>query len=637
MNTFQKLSQPGRIGNIEIKNRIIMASLATSFMDADGSVNDRQIAYYVERARGGIGLIMTETAYSRAKPYPGRLEINDDRFIPGLSRLASAVHDAGAKIALQICVGRGRNDVVECLSASGVPTPGTGVTPRVMNADEIEIYIKDFGESARRAREAGFDGIELHAIGGYLLADFLSPFTNRRKDEYGGSIENRARFALELIKAAKERAGTDYPFICKLMANEHLEGGLQLKDAIVIAQLMEKYGADAIEVHSGTVAVSPEWAMPPMRGLRCCNVAEANAIKKNVSIPVIVGGRIVEPEEAEAILGEGSADFISVARAVLADPEWPQKALTGRAKEIRKCIGCLHCLDCILVPPQRAVTCSVNPGAGEEKDFVIEPAAKRKRVLIIGGGPGGMEAARICARRGHDVSIWEKGEKPGGQLNLAMKPPFKVELEYVTEFLTQEIKRLGVKVELGKEGTAEAILAYGPEAVIIATGARPSKPNIPGINGPNVITAIEALADDTKVGKDAVIIGGGLIGCETAEYLVSRGRKVMVIEMTDKLAVGLNSAIKRMLLASLENAGVKILTGCEPVEINKDGVKVKIENSLALFPAGTVIIATGMKPNNELSGMLENRVSELYTIGDSAKPGLIFDCIYQAAHVAVKI
>ncbi len=636
MKEYQRLFAPGKIGKLEIKNRIAMAAMAMFYVSEDGSVSDRQLAYYAERARGGVGVIITEAAYPRRKPYPMRLEINDDKYIPGLSRLAAAVHNAGAKIILQMNVGRGRGDVVECVSASDVPTPGTGVKPRALAVAEIETLVKEFGEGATRARKAGFDGIEIHANGGYLVDEFLSPFTNRRTDEYGGSVERRAKFALDLVRAAKSSAGSDYPVLFKLMSDEHMEGGLQPSQAIVICQLLEKAGLDAVEVVSGNFHMTDEWAIAPMSIPRCYNIGLSAAIKKNIGIPVLVGGRIIEPNEAEDILLQGKADFISLGRALMADPEWPNKASAGRSKDISKCISCLHCMD-DLFKRGKGATCTVNPALGEEASFIIKPASKKKRVLVIGGGPAGMEAARVCALRGHEVTLWEKGTKLGGTLNVAIKPPHKEELNTILDYLPTQINKLGVKIELEKEATAESVSKFAPDVVIVATGASPATLDIPGANRRNVVSALKVLAEEAEVGQDVVVIGGGLVGCETADFLSERGKNVTVLEILEQVASDLGRTNRKMILDRLIRADVKMVTKFKPMEITEKGVKGVSDSSTVLFPADTVIMAVGMKPNDKLAKALKGRVADLYVIGDSAKPCLIFDATYEGAHTGIKI
>lgn len=637
MREYPKLAQPGRIGKMELKNRLALAAMAMFYVSEDGSVSDRQMDYYVARARGGTGLIITEAAYPRKKPYPVRLEINDDKYIPGIARLADAIHKAGAKIVLQMNPGRGRNDAVECLSASDVPSPAGIASPRAMTVEEIETLVHDFGEGVRRAAETGVDGIQIHANGGYLVDEFLSPNSNRRNDAYGGTVEKRTKFAIDLLKVSKARAGADFPVILKLMAEEHMEEGLPISQAIIIAQLLEKAGLDGLEVVSGNFAWTDDWCIAPMGIPRGYNNAFAAAIKANVKMPVMVGGRIVDPQQAEAILAAGYADFIALGRPLMADPEWTSKAFSGHARDIRLCISCLHCMDDLFKRKQGA-TCTVNPALGEEGTFVVKPAAKKKKVLVIGGGPAGMEAARISAERGHEVTLWEKADRLGGTLNVAVIPPHKEEIATVAEYLTGQLSKLGVRVEPEKEADEKSILDFGADVVFVATGADPARLNVPGADQKKVVTAIDVLTGKAQVGRNVVVVGGGLIGVETAHYLVRKGHNITVVSRQDKVASELGRTNRKMIIDWLiRSSNVRLVANFKTEEITETAVVGTSDGARIAIPADTVVTSAGMKANDELASSLKGKVPELYVIGDSAKPALIWDAIYAGAHTAIKI
>ena len=381
---FTKLFQPGKIGNLSVPNRIVMAPMVSHFAEA-GMVTDRMIGYYAERIKGGTGLLVLEATYPRTIGHPGRVCIWGDQFIPGLKRMTDEIHRLGGKFAIEINPSRGRVDEADPISASNVPHPVTGRIPRALTVEEIRALEEEFGKAVARAREAGFDALMVHGGTGYIITEFISPRTNLRKDEYGGSIRNRARLAVEMVREAKKRGGKDFPVIMRLTASERIEGGTSLEDILETCRLIEEAGVDAIDVVSG-VAETMEWVSPNLYLPPACNAPLAEAIKKKISIPVMVAGRIHEPELAEEILQKNQADFLVMGRTLLADPYFPAKAREGRTKEIRKCIACLRCLESFgaHVP----LVCAVNPMVGRERD--PEPkVGKKKKVVVVGGGPAG--------------------------------------------------------------------------------------------------------------------------------------------------------------------------------------------------------------------------------------------------------
>ncbi len=442
---FPKLCEPIKIGNLELKNRMVMAPMSLFFAPQDGSVTDRIIEYYRERALGGIGLIITECVYGNPGGHPFRLHIWHDKYILGLKTLADAVHRAGGKVAIQINMNRGRNDEVEPLSASGVPNPTDRVIPKVIEVEQIKRVVDGFGEAVRRARESGFDAVEIHGAGGYLVEEFLSPLTNKRSDEYGGDVEKRARLVLEMVKCGKAKAGTDYPIYCKF-AHERINGGFATEDAIEVAKMMQKLGVEAIEVASGNLAWSPTFTIPPMARPRGLNTDFSAEMKHALTLPVIVTGRINDPAFAERVLQEGKADLIGLGRPMIADPEFAKKVTEERPEEIRKCLACNHCSDSILVHRQ-PVSCSINTALGKESEHRKKSAKIRKEVLVVGGGIAGMETARLAASLGHTVTLWEKSKELGGMLNIASRPPYKEELRTLTAYLINQLNKLKVHVE----------------------------------------------------------------------------------------------------------------------------------------------------------------------------------------------
>ncbi len=636
---FQKLFEPGRIGSMEIKNRLVMPPMGTSLALKDGTVTDRQIDYYEERAKGGPGLVIVELACVDApvgKAMVKQVAIDDDRFIPGLSRLAEAIKRNGARAAIQIHhAGRqtsARWTGHQLVAPSPIAMSG-GEQPRELTLEEIATLVARFGEAAERAKRAGFDGVEIHGAHCYLICQFLSPLSNHRQDAYGGSIENRARFLLEIIRAIRKRVGKDYPVWCRLSAMEiGAEGGITLEDTQVVAQLAEKAGADAIHVSAHPVAPARR---PPMAQPPCAFVPFAEAIKRVVSVPVITVSRI-PPELGEEVIREGKADFISIGRPLLADPHLPQKVAAGRMEDIRPCLYCLTCLDS-LNWRKEGVCCAVNPTLGREREYAVKPAESPKRVIVVGGGPGGMEAASVAALRGHKVVLFDDGDELGGQMLLAVKPPFKETIETFRQYLVRQVTKSGVELRLRERFTSGWLAKLKPDVVVLATGVVPFIPQIPGIDGGQVIQASQVLAGD-EVGERVVVVGGELVGCETALYLAERGKKVTIMRRGPELATKVNQFIRIPLIGRLQAKGVTILTGVEYEEISDSGVVIRNgAGERKVVEADTVVLAAGAKPNTELLALVEGKVSKVLCVGDCVQPRGIREAVEEGCRAGLTI
>ena len=642
-----KLFSKGKIGKLELKNRIVMAPMATFYPSADGYVTTQMIRYYAERAKGGPGLIVVEATFPRREGYlPHKPWINDDRFIPGLKDLTSAMKQAGARVMLQLNTRRARDDGIDPVSASGVPLTKhyryTGLKPRVLSTKDVEEIVEEFGEAVTRVIRAGFDGLMIHGAHGYLVSEFLSPLLNKRNDKYGGNVENRARLALELLEQARREAGGDFPIIFRLTVDERRAGGFSLKDAIVTCQLLEKAGVDAIDVVSG-VMETYEWVAPPACVPRGYNVHLAAELKKVISVPVMVAGRINDPYLAEDILQQGKADFVDLGRALLADPQFPKKAKEGLVEDIRKCIACNECMN----PKLREeldipyLICAINPACGREQEFKLTLIGKAKNILVIGGGPAGMEAARIAALRGHEVTLWEKDEKLGGQLNLAIVPPHKEELKNLLTFLVTQVQKLGVGIELKKEATLTSIKGANPDAVVVATGSTPKIFDIPGGDRPNVSSVNMILASKCELGKRVIIVGGGSVGCETAEFLADKGCKVTIVtrrDEIDELAKEVSPFQRWFLIPRLRDKGIEVSVKTKAQKINEGGlVIIDIEGKERLLEADNIVLALGGAPNNSLFKILEEEISEVYAVGDCIKARRIIHAIHEGATVGLRI
>jgi 2,4-dienoyl-CoA reductase-like NADH-dependent reductase (Old Yellow Enzyme family)/thioredoxin reductase len=639
---FEKLLQPSKIGRMDLANRLVMSPMGNNFGSEDGDVTERQIAYYAERANGGPGLIITEMV-SIDSPLGQRgahqLRIDEDRYIKGLNQLTREIHQAGRKIAIQLChaglLAASAKVPLQPVAPSPVKYFGQTVTGE-MSYGEIEEVIAHFVNAARRAVEAGFDSVEIHAAHSYLLAHFLSPVFNRRSDEFGGNTENRARILLEIIGRTRQALGTNFPVWCRMNGAEYgIENGLTIDEAKKIALMAEKTGCAAIHVSAGGYGSYYGYNRACM-GQPKGNLSDLAAeIKKAVQIPVIAVGRI-DLLQGETLIREAKADFIAIGRAQIADPHLVRKAFTGRLADIRPCIGCNVCVD-DLTMLDVSLHCTVNACVGKERESKITRSQNVKKVLIIGGGPAGMEAAIVATRRGHEVTIWEKQPQLGGKLLLAAAPPHKAEIRPFTEYLVNQIKKLGVKVELGKTADLNSVQLFKPDAVVIAAGATPLVPPIPGVDSAKVVFAEDVLAGKA-VGRKVVIIGGGMVGCETAEFLVVTGKKVTIVEMLSEIATGVGSSLKMGLISRLTTGKVTVLTGTKCKEITEKTVIVtgKDGKDIALA-ADTVVLAVGAQPDIGLFQSLKDFIPEIEYIGDCVQPRRIIDAVGDGYRVGLSI
>ena len=644
---YKHLFEPGSIGKLKIRNRLVLPPMATMFADKDGTISENTIDYYEARARGGMGLIIVEiTAPGMQCTGPHQLSLGDDRFLPGWKKLAEAVHRHGAKIAVQLqhstmevrdgkFVQVGPSAVIVPTRIMGMP----GNPPHELTGDEIKEMVNWFADAAGRAKKAGLDGVEIHGAHQYLVAAFLSSATNQRKDKYGGSVENKARFMVEILQAARKKVGKDFPLWIRLNGQEWgVENGITISETKEYAQMAVKAGAQAIHV-SGYGAGS-YIATAPIADTAGVLVPLAAEVKKVVSVPVITVGRM-GPEIGEKVLCEGQADFVAIGRRNLADPELANKTAEGREDEINTCIGCMECIDRragIFDQNDFRVVCTVNPVNGHEKEYAITPAARVKTVAVVGGGPAGMTAARVAALRGHKVTLFEKGPALGGQLNIAALPPHKADIGPWIKYLTGQMGRTGVQVKLNSEATPEALSALKADAVVIAAGGSPAMVDIPGIDKPCVATADDVLSGRRKAGQKVVIIGGGTVGCETADYLAEQGKQVVVIEILKRAANDMYVMVRRRLLDDLRNRKVMLLTGacCEAI-LDGSVLVTTGDGKRENVPADTVIIAVGYQSNNGLVEQLKGSLAKVFCIGDASRPRRICDAVREGYLTGLKI
>ncbi len=637
--SYVKLFEPGKIGSLELKNRIVMPAMGCSLAESSGEAGARMIKYYADRARGGAGLIITEITRiddETGVGTPNQLSVTNTHVISQLHRLVEAVHAYDTKLFVQLhhpgnqtpsrLIG-GKQPV----SASDVTCKVIGEQPRALETEEVEAMVKKFVTGAVIAQKAGVDGVEIHAAHGYLVSQFLSPLTNKRTDKYGGSFEGRLRFITEIIMGIRAYCGPKFPISVRMNGNDYLPGGLEDEDGIRIAQYLEKLGVNCINVScgmydSGSTIIEPSYYAEGWKKHLGAN------IRKAVSIPVIAVDAIKHPSVAEQMLEEGNCDFVGIARGFLADADWGLKAKCGNEKVLRKCLGCMECFR--ILNDGLPLGCTVNPVLGREFEWGDEKLVKNgggKTVAVVGGGPAGMEAALTLAKRGFKVVLFEKSGKLGGTANLAAIPPNKGLLNELVDTMAAQIEEAGVEVHLNTPGTLEVINAAGAEAVFLATGGKPVCPNLPGIE--RAVTAEDVLAGKAEVkGENVVVVGGGVTGLETAETL-AKDHKVTVVEMLDKVGGNLYPSIVLHLAQEIMKAGGTIAKGKALVEVLEDKVCVKDTKTeeLAALPADTVVLAMGVRPERpEFAELSKAFGDNLILVGDADRTGQIYDALHTA-------
>jgi 2,4-dienoyl-CoA reductase-like NADH-dependent reductase (Old Yellow Enzyme family)/thioredoxin reductase len=626
------------LGKVEIKNRIAMAPMGLGNFSPDGSVDDRTLAYVEARSRGGAGLIISESVNVSKHQKPNLLGAYDDRFIPGLSKYADTVHKHDAKAFLQIGMLGGKYD--SCgYAPSAIDSPLYLSRPKELTTSQVREVIDEFVEAARRARKAGFDGVELHGAHSYLVGEFISPHFNRRDDEYGGDFERRMRFPTTIVQGIKNVCGDDFPIGFKFSAWEEVPNGVDHELALRIAQRMVDEGVAYI--HTQTTAYYPPLAtpsryptMPPMYVPRNTLLELAERVKRKIrKVPVVAAGGIVDPHDADNMIALRKADMVALGRALLADAEWPNKAEKG--KRIRPCIRCNVChYEAVCL--QRHAVCSVNPYLVHELEGSFDIAKKRKKVAVVGAGPAGIVAALTASRRGHDVILCEKENRVGGLLTAASIPEFKADVRALLEYYRGEIKDSRVRVKLNTNVTPDMVLQLRPDALIIAVGAPPVRPDTLGIDRGNVTTAEEALRNPGRVkGKNVAVLGGGTVGCEMALYLAEKGKRVVIVELLDNLLATEEIKNNTVVLEHLlEKSRVRAYTRSKVVEIAiKEMWIITDREKMRRIPADTVVLALGRKPNLNLIEGLRQCCLETYLIGDSVKQGGIFEAVHDADRI----
>jgi 2,4-dienoyl-CoA reductase-like NADH-dependent reductase (Old Yellow Enzyme family)/thioredoxin reductase len=645
MAKLSRLLSPIRIGSMELSNRICMGELGPNG-DGKGCPSQRTIDFYAARAKGGAGLIIVGGSYPSRNGATSRWGtwFFEDAVIPGWARLVKALRQANPemKIGVQL-LHCGRQMHVHAEGAFGDNKPVApsaisyqfGIVPHELTTKEVGEVVEEYVEATRRAQEAGFDCINLHGAHGYLISQFISPYSNRRTDRYGGSVENRARFACEIIEGIKKRCGRNFPVLIKINCRDYVNAPEQidLEHTKAVVPFLESAGADEIHISGGqhesyiAVPVSP-YTIP-----RAFFAEETGEIRKVARVPIGASCRINDLELAEKLLGEGKADLIWMARPFMSDAEFPNKAKEGRLDEIRTCIACCTCIDMLWDDWMREWRCAINPETMRETMLPMVPTVNPKKVLVIGGGPAGCEAGCVAAEGGHRVTLWEKEARLGGQVNLTTAIASKYEYRNIPRYYHARLKALGVSVEMNREATVERVKEFNPDVVILATGSLMERPSLPGVNGSGVVFATDVIEGKVKAGGRVVVIGGGVVGMETAELLSEQGKRVVMV-VRSKLGRGMVRMIYHILRGKLEKAGVEILTKTRTLGMDASGVRVMLPGGEERrIEADTVVLATGSRGNRSLLDGLEGVVTEIHVIGDALKPRNIMTAIYQGAMV----
>jgi 2-enoate reductase len=663
---YENLQKPIKIGSKFIKNRIALAPMGDIYQVFDmqtGVVNQNWVDYLAERAKGEVGLLI-----------PTAMKVADDILTYreyGLcdwvtfnhasmrvyNEIAQYAHAYGAAIFFQLSAGRGRvarpdafdDERFIPVSASdneGVFRPDKRCRP--ITGDEIKKIIKSFGEAAKILVKAGIDGVELHAHEGYLLDEFATSLWNKRTDKYGGNLEQRLTFAKEILYEIKDKAGSDFPVTYRFGVKHFIKSplksalrigepeiGRDVDESIELAKILEREGFDGLHLDVGCYE-SVYWSHPPTYQPWGCASELTAKVKQAVKIPCIVAGKVGIPQLAEKLIAEGKADMVALGRPLLADPYWAKKAFEGREEDITPCIGCHE--EMYKSEMYQFTTCAVNPFCANERNFSLQPAERKKKVLIAGGGVGGMEAASIATLRGHDVTIYEKTNKLGGHLIEASAPSFKEDIGKLLNYYNTRLGKLKIKVKYGNAVTPELVEKENPDTVIIATGSSPIIPRIPGVDKPHVVTCIDVFLNKKQVGDNVIVIGGGLEGCEMAAWLSQKKKKVTLIEQLPNLVTNIHRANRVMLMDMLEDGKVNILTKTTAKEITSKSVICSAEDgsTLELF-ADSVILAVGLKPERQLYDALVGKSRDVYQIGDCKEPRKIGDAIWEGCMLALHI
>jgi 2,4-dienoyl-CoA reductase-like NADH-dependent reductase (Old Yellow Enzyme family)/thioredoxin reductase len=634
---LEHVFSPFSFKGIELKNRIVMPPLASFLIEDDGSVTEKTIEHYRRRAAGGPAMVIMEAHAVSPEGIVShhQARIYDDRYIEGLSRIAHVIKEEGAVPAIQIHHA-GRQTPAKVIkqnpfAPSNLPCPTIRGEVEPLTVEGIQRIVRHFGEAARRCVQAGFELIEVHGAHGYLINQFLSRFSNIREDAYGGDADGRARFAFEIVREIRKIVGPDFPVSFKISAQEFVPNGLTVEESIEILKEIIPAGVDMVQVSAGNDA-TPEWICQPMFMEKACLADSAGIIRKALQMPVMAVGRINDPLVANAIIAEQKADLVCMGRGLLADPEMPKKAQEGRFDDIRICIACNTCMESIF--RRGRIECLVNPTLGREKEMELKPAETPKKVMVIGGGPGGLHVAWVAASRGHEVHLYEKQAQLGGQLNLGSVTKYKKELLSLIGFQKRQVEKSDIKTHLNLEVTLDTVNREKPDVVVLSTGSIPVRPPIPGIDKPIVRTLAQVFDTEHLAEMKTVVVGGGATGCEVAHHLSESGCLVTIVEQLDKLSGQLESITRKVLLTQLRDNNVRFLTGCTLAKVEDHGVVIiTTDGREQSIEAEAVVIAVGNRPDNRLFEQIKSTGIPVYQIGDCLEPRSAKAAIFEAADI----
>ena len=644
--TFNNLFSPIQIRGMELKNRVVFPAMGTKMPGNDKYVTQQLIDYHVARTLGGNGLNFTEVCGVHGPSTPkGFLGIYDDKYNPGLKQLTDAIHDAGGKAGVQLWQGGFAAASYQdegIILPSDTPIHGTDKVIPGASKELIKEVVNAFGEAAKRSVEVGFDCIEFHAGHNYMPHAFLSPAFNKRTDEYGGSFENRVRFSIECIEAIRNNIPEDMPLFMRIVAHDdYLENGLTIEDIIEFCKLAKEAGVDVLNVSRGNFSSAAiKYEVPPVDLPRSFNVANAERIKKETGMITIAVGRINDPAQADEIIESGKVDMVVIGRGQLADPEFCNKALAGNVEDIVKCVGCNQgCFDAYVSTEVPYITCLRNPALGREAEYALIKTNNPKKVLIAGGGVAGLEAAITLKRRGHNPILCEAGSSLGGQFALAGAAPRKEELQDAAIAMGEMAKREGVEIRFSTPVTPDVIKEINADEVIIAIGADPIVPNIPGSNLSHVTNSHDILAGNTIASGNVVVIGGGLVGLEVAEHLAENADRITVVEMLEQVAKDLGQLRKICVMESLYHSGINTITSAKCVEIKENVVVIEKDGNLQEIPCNSVVIAIGARSRNsdDIKAYCDENKIPHYTIGDALRARRALNGTAEAAEVARRI
>ncbi|MGB8335103.1 MAG: FAD-dependent oxidoreductase [Desulfobacterales bacterium] len=638
---MKHLFTPFQIKNLTLKNRIVLPPLASFLIEKGGGITDRAVEHYRRRAAGGPAMVIMEACAVSPEGVvsENQARIDSDRLLKGLSRIAEAIRAEGAVPAIQIHhAGRQTSaKVIKRLpmAPSSLPCPAIRGDVAPLTVEQIQELVNKFADAAVRSREAGFELLEIHGAHGYLINQFLSRYSNIREDGYGGDITGRTRFALDIIAEIRNRLGSSFPISFKISAQEFVPDGLTVEESIDILKLLVAAGIDAVQVSAGNDS-TPEWICQPMFMQKACLVESAAAIKKALKIPVMAVGRINDPWTADNIIAKGMADLVCIGRGLMADPEMPIKAQEGRFDEIRTCIACNTCMQSIY--RKGRLECLVNPALGREQEMQIVPTTQPKKVMVVGGGPGGLNAAWVAAKRGHEVHLYEKQPYLGGQLVPGSKTAYKREMQSLINFQKRQVELNGVICHMGQEVTAETVQKENPDVVILATGSRPVLPPVDGIDETSVVTFDVVLSGNVQEKKSTVIIGGGSTGCEVAYHLSETGSPVTIVELMPKIGGDIEAVTKKLLLRKLKENSVRILTEHRLLRVGKNSLVVAGPDGIeTVIEAQRVVVAIGIRQDDTIHQQIKSLGYETHVIGDCLEPRTAKAAIYEGAKLGRSI